>query len=176
MKKQLRTFALKSCLEHTAQLARCTLTEDLHYGEPVNGGRGLQIFLAPLQQITPAVQDLIQDKLYGLLGKGYRVSLFGSESAEGCMHYHLQIAHEPTGMNLEHHERIDADFIEDIFALATQMKAMLDKRATLKRMSGDGQVRLLTWISDEINPGLLEASRRAQRACQQALWQMQVMG
>lgn len=175
MKKQLRTFALRSCLDHTAQFERCTMMQELHYGEPINGEQPLQIYLAPLQQITPAIQDLIQDALYGLLGKRYRISLFGSETTHGCMHYHLQITHEPTGISLEHHERINADFIEDIFVLATQMKTMLDKRTTLECMSGDAQVRLLTWISDEVNPALLEASRRAQRTCQQALWQMRIM-
>lgn len=114
-------------------------------------------------------QDVIQDMLRSVLGKHFVIALFISEAATGTLHYHLRIDHEPTAVNLEHHDTLKDGFVEDIFSLATQMKSMLERRDTLSRMGGTGHVKLLTWISDDVHPALLKASRRAQRICLDAL-------
>lgn len=114
-------------------------------------------------------QDVMQDMLRSVLGRHFVIALFISESLNGTLHYHLRIDHEPTATNFEHHDRVKDGFVEDIFSLATQMKSMLERRETLSRMGGTGHVRLLTWISDDVHPALLKASRHAQRMCLDAL-------
>ncbi|WP_439849771.1 hypothetical protein ACTACG_14055 [Pseudomonas syringae] len=133
-----------------------------------------------VRQITPDVQDIIQHTLRSLLGKGFLVALFGSEDPTGAMQYHLRIDHDATGLGIEHHDIIEDGFIDDIFLLATRMKAMLKQRETLSRMSGGsqatGQVRLLTWITEDGSQTVLQAAEDAGRECLSALRERRMAG
>ncbi|RMV72120.1 hypothetical protein ALP05_03942 [Pseudomonas caricapapayae] len=126
-----------------------------------------------VRQITPDVQEIIQQALRSLLGKGFVIALFGSEDTTGAMHYHLRIDHDATGLGIEHHDNVEDGFIDDIFMLATRMKTMLKQRETLSRMHGGnqvtGQVRLLTWINDDSSQTVLQTAGDAGRECLSAL-------
>ncbi|EKG36538.1 hypothetical protein Pav013_4039 [Pseudomonas syringae pv. avellanae str. ISPaVe013] len=126
-----------------------------------------------VRQITPDVQEIIQHALRSLLGKGFVIALFGSEDATGAMHYHLRIDHDATGLGIEHHDHVEDGFIDDIFMLATRMKAMLKQRETLSRMHGGsqatGQVRLLTWITEDNSQTVMQTAEAAGRECLSAL-------
>ncbi|MDU8459722.1 MULTISPECIES: hypothetical protein [Pseudomonas syringae group] len=126
-----------------------------------------------VRQITPDVQEIIQHALRTLLGKGFVIALFGSEDATGAMHYHLRIDHDATGLGIEHHDNVEDGFIDDIFLLATRMKAMLKQRETLNRMHGGSQatsqVRMLTWIIENSSHSVLQTAEDAGRECMNAL-------
>ncbi|SDX08271.1 hypothetical protein SAMN05444064_11257 [Pseudomonas syringae] len=133
-----------------------------------------------VRQITPDVQDIIQHTLRSLLGQGFVVALFGSEQPTGTMHYHLRIDHDATGLGIEHHDTIADGFIDDIFMLATRMKAMLKQRETLSRMSGGsqatGEVRLLTWMTEDTSQAVMQAAQKAGRECLNALRERRMVG
>ncbi|WP_024676132.1 hypothetical protein [Pseudomonas syringae] len=133
-----------------------------------------------VRQITPDVQEIIQHALRSLLGKGFVIALFGSEDATGAMQYHLRIDHDGTGLGIEHHDNVEDGFIDDIFMLATRMKAMLKQRETLSRMQGGsqvtGQVRLLTWITEDNSQTVLQMAQKAGRECVNALRERRMAG
>ncbi|WP_024680630.1 hypothetical protein [Pseudomonas syringae] len=133
-----------------------------------------------VRQITPDVQEIIQHALRSLLGKGFVIALFGSVDATGAMQYHLRIDHDATGLGIEHHDNVEDGFIDDIFMLATRMKAMLKQRETLSRMQGGsqatGQVRLLTWITEDNSQTVLQMAQKAGRECANALRERRMAG
>ncbi|HEX8596487.1 MAG TPA: hypothetical protein VF682_24880 [Pseudomonas sp.] len=104
--------------------------------------------LALIEELPIEVMDALQDKLREFLGENFTVVLAGSGGREESTHYHLQIHCKNTELCVETHDVVQADFIEKIFNVARQMKAMMGNTATLNRMSGNGDVRLLCWISD----------------------------
>jgi len=104
--------------------------------------------LALIEEMPIEVMDALQDKLRGFLGENFTVVLAGSGDRQESTRYHLQIYYKNTEMCVETQGAVQADFIEKIFNVARQMKAMMNNTATLNRMSGSGDVRLLCWISD----------------------------
>lgn len=106
------------------------------------------VTLALIEELPIEVMDALQDKLREFLGDDFTVVLAGSGGRQESMHYHLQIYYKNTDLCVETQGVVQASFIEQIFNVARQMKAMMGNTTTLNRMSGNGDVRLLCWISD----------------------------
>lgn len=101
-----------------------------------------------IEEIPLEVLDVLQDKLREFLGRAFTLVLAGSGGVLGARNYHLQIYHTRTDLSIETHGVVQDDFIEQIFKVARQMKAMMSNTATLDQMGGSGNVRLLCWMSD----------------------------
>jgi hypothetical protein len=106
------------------------------------------VILALIEELPIEVMDALQDKLREFLGENFTVVLAGSGGHKESTHYHLQIYYKNTDLCIETQGVVQADFIEQIFNVARQMKSMMANTATLNRMTGSGDVRLLCWISD----------------------------
>lgn len=101
-----------------------------------------------IEEIPLEVLDVLQEKLREFLGRAFTLVLAGSGGLLGARNYHLQIYHTRTDLAIETHGVVQGDFIEQIFKVARQMKAMMSNTATLDQMGGSGNVRLLCWMSD----------------------------
>jgi hypothetical protein len=101
-----------------------------------------------IEEMPIDVLDVLQDKLREFLGKAFTLVLAGSGGTLGARNYHLQIYRTRTDLSIETHGAVQGDFIEQIFKVARQMKAMMGNTAALEQMGGNNNVRLLCWMSD----------------------------
>ncbi|SDJ04926.1 hypothetical protein SAMN05216189_10122 [Pseudomonas delhiensis] len=93
----------------------------------------------------------VQQQLQRILGTHFTATL----AAGGASHYQLSIRHHPSDLSLEHRGSVAPPFIEELFALAWRMKAMLES-AELQSMDEPGPVRRLAWISELTCPAELQ--------------------
>ncbi|KAF1052766.1 MAG: hypothetical protein GAK43_01740 [Stenotrophomonas maltophilia] len=110
-----------------------------------------------VDEVPLALLDQIQAQLSQILGPRFIVVLAGSGGRIGASHYHLAIQHTTTDLALETEGEVSPGFIEELYALAWQMRRMLESRE-LARMDASGPVRMLTWISDVNCPSELRTA------------------
>lgn len=97
----------------------------------------------------------VQQQLQRILGTHFTATLAAAGGHGGASHYQLSIRHHPSDLSLEHRGSVAPPFIEELFALAWRMKAMLES-AELQSMDEPGPVRRLAWISELTCPAELQ--------------------
>ncbi|MCL6687694.1 hypothetical protein M8R19_03080 [Pseudomonas sp. R3.Fl] len=110
---------------------------------------------ALLEEVPQQLLHDVQRQLARILGAHFTATLAGSGGRNGASHYHLAIRHAPSGLSVEHQGTVAPPFIEELFALAWRMKAMLES-VELQRLDKPGPVRRLAWISELVCPAELQ--------------------
>jgi len=101
--------------------------------------------------VPVALLDLVQQRLAGLLGPRFTVTLNGSGTGEAARHYRLAIQDLQSGLWLEDTGVVGDGFVEHLLRLGAQTRTMLES-ATFGLMGTNNPNRPLVWISEPVLP------------------------